>query len=211
MKKFWCFTLAMLLSTSLVACGTDEGVGETEDATTSTEVEETETEETSNEPIILEEAKYAEALMEDIQILTDEQLELSQESYDFIVANHSLLPAKTDEAITEAKGKVDTSVTAKHLNKNAQPYFQTFVSYQGNVVSVEEAPLDNGETISITHVLDDEMNSYQVLLYKTTGDILEEDLVQFWGVPVGASSFENISGGTTNVQNFFGAHIEKLN
>ena len=84
-------------------------------------------------------------------------------------------------------------------------------TFQGSVISIEEVPLDNGETIAVTHVLDDEWNSYQVLLYKSTGDILEEDTVRFWGVPVGSSSFENVSGGATNVQNFYGAHIEKVN
>ena len=71
--------------------------------------------------------------------------------------------------------------------------------------------LDNGVTLSVTHILDDNMDSYQVFLYKTTGDILEDNVVRFWGVPVGSSSFENVSGGTTNVQNFFGSHIEKIN
>ncbi|WP_157723861.1 hypothetical protein [Domibacillus aminovorans] len=45
---------------------------------------------------------------------------------------------------------------------------------------------------------------------KGTGDILQEDLVRFLRLPVGASSFENVSGGTTNVQNFVGSHIEKV-
>jgi hypothetical protein len=60
------------------------------------------------------------------------------------------------------------------------------------------------------HVMDDEEFSYEVILYKSTGDILEEDYVQFWGVPVGPYSFENVSGGSTNVQVFMGSHIEKL-
>ena len=202
MKKMWLFVLAIIMSVVLSACGSEGEAGtEAKDGSTADEAAES----------VSENEKYADAFKEDILILTEDQAELSQESYDFIVANYSLFPATTDETIAEAKGKVDTSVTIKHLNKNPQPYFQTMTSFQGSVVSIEETPLENGEVVAVIHVLDDEWNSYQVLMYKSTGDILEEDSVQFWGVPVGASSFENVSGGATNVQNFFGSHIEKIN
>lgn len=217
-KKFWLLALAMLLSIGLAACGSEETKSEdnSSNSTESTTEESSEqddavTEEETAEPEVLEEALYAEAFTEDVKILSDDQLELTQESYDFIVANHSLFPAKTDQAIADVKGKVDSSITAKVLNKNAQPYFQKITSFQGTVISIEETGLDNGDTVAIVHVMDDELNSYQVLQYKSTGDILEEDNVQFWGVPVGGSSFENVSGGSTNVQNFLGSHIEKIN
>ena len=215
MKKKWTITLAILISLGLAACGSDETdittAEESGDSSANVDVEETAVEETVVESEIPEEAKFAELFKEQINILTDEKLELSQESYDYIVANHTLFPTNTDEAIAQAKEKTDSSISIKHLNKNAQPYFQTLTTFQGTVVSVEEVPLDNGVTLSVTHILDDNMDSYQVFLYKTTGDILEDDVVRFWGVPVGSSSFENVSGGTTNVQNFFGSHIEKIN
>ncbi|MED4727203.1 hypothetical protein P9597_03425 [Aneurinibacillus migulanus] len=59
------------------------------------------------------------------------------------------------------------------------------------------------------HVIDNNFQSYQILMFKSTGDILQEDKVRFWGVPAGSSSFSNVSGGTTNVQLFVGAHVEK--
>lgn len=234
MKKFWLLLMAMIMSIALAACGangSEDGAkskGDKEGEKESTAVEENSNddmeesqveEENSNDTEensqgkekISEDVLYAEAFKEDILILSENMLELTQESYDFIVSNHTLFPAKTDEAIAEVKGQADTSLTIKHLNKNPQPYFQTMTTFQGYVVSVEEESLGNGETVAIVHVLDDDLNSYQLLIYKSTGDILEEDNVQFWGLPVGGSSFENVSGGTTNVQNFFGAHIEKVN
>lgn len=227
MKKFWLMLMAMIMSIALAACGANgsedransKGNKEGEKESTvveenSNDMEESQVEEnnsTAMEEEISEDVLYAEAFREDILILSDNMLELTQESYDFIVSNHTLFPAKTDEAIAEVKEKADTSVTGKHLNKNPQPYFQTMTTFKGYVVSVEEESLGNGETVAIVHVLDDDLNSYQLLIYKSTGDILEEDYVQFWGLPVGGSSFENVSGGTTNVQNFFGAHIEKVN
>lgn len=227
MKKVLSLILVAMLSIALAACGSSEKAdtpkkeesssssdSNEKDKSTddSNEVEEQETEKEEPEEVeVPKEAIYAEALIDDLKLLTEDQLELSQESYDFIVANHTLFPAKTDEAIAAAKQKVDSSITIKHLNKNPQPYFQKIASFQGDVVSIEEEPLENGETIAVVHVFDDEMNSYQVLMYKSTGDILEDDVVRFWGVPVGGSSFENVSGGITNVQNFFGSHIEKVN
>lgn len=156
-----------------------------------------------------EHSKYADSFVNDIAIITDERLTLADESYDYIVKNHSLFPALKDAEIAKAKEMADSSITAKHLNKNAQPYFEKIATFQGTVVSVEETPAEVSDTISLTHVLDDNMQSYQVFMYKGTGEILEDDRVRFWGVPVGASSFENVSGGATNVQVFLGSHIEK--
>lgn len=213
MKRISLFAVVSILAIILAACGANEKAdspkSEKNEETTNVE-ESTDVAETPTEPEIPQEAINAEGFKADLKALTEDQLELSQESYDFIVANNSLFPAKTKETIAEVKKKVDSSINAKQLNKNPQPYFKKIASFQGSVVTIQETPLDNGETVSVFHVLDDNMNSYQVLMYKTTGDILEEDVVRFWGAPVGASSFENVSGGTTNVQNFFGSHVEKV-
>lgn len=207
MKKVWLIAISSLMALILTACGSSEKTS------TSKEDENTATNEqtASTESKISEEAKYAEALKVDLKLLTEDQLELAQESYDFIVANHKLFPAKADEDIAQVKEKADSSITSKHLNKNVQPYYGKIATFQGNVISVEEEPLDNGETISVTHVYDDAGQSYEVIMYKSTGDIFEEDNVRFWGAPVGLYSFENVSGGSTNAQAFFGSHIEKVN
>jgi hypothetical protein len=223
LKKFNVFLFVSVLV--LVISGCSDGVEPTandatvEETNISTEESNDVTEETSNEEIVEEEeeasipaeAAFAEGFKHDITIITENNLELSQESYDFMVANHTLLPAMTDADITKVKGLVDPSISYKLLNKNAAPYFSKFVSFTGSVVRVEETQVESGDTVSLTHVMDDEFNSYQLFMYKGTGDILEEDSVQFWGVPVGISSFENVSGGTTNVQVIFGSHIEKVN
>lgn len=203
-----------IMTLVLAGCSSSEESSSSNKNTTAAETEENETdsaEETPAEPVISEDALIAENFKELIKSLTDNSVEVSQESYDYIVKNHTLFPANSKDEIAEAKKKTDSSISYKHLNKNAQPYYKKITTFQGTVVSVEENPLDDGTTISLVHVMDDDFNSYQVILYKSTGDILEEDTVRFWGVPVGASSFENVSGGTTNVQNFLGSHIEKIN
>jgi hypothetical protein len=142
--------------------------------------------------------------------LTDNQVELDQSSIDFIKNNYTLFPAQTDADINKVKSMTDSSIDARLLNKNPSPYFQKIASYEGTVISVEEKQLDKTTTISLTHVMDDNEQSYQVLMYKSTGNILENDRVRFWGAPVGVSSFENVSGGSTNVIDFAGSQIEKV-
>lgn len=203
------FAIAMLIA----GCGSEDSQTKEQSSTNETATTE-QTEEVSDQTDVEEttvDTLLADAAKSDLLLITDDQLELQQESYDFIVANQDLLPATNDENIAKVKGLVDSSISYKLLNKNVAPYLSKFTTFSGTVVSIEENVLDSGETISLTHILDDEFNSYQVLMYKTTGDILEEDVIQFWGVPVGASSFENVSGGTTNVQNFIGSHMVKVN
>ena len=79
---------------------------DSEEVVTEEEERETKTEETSAQTSV--DAMYAEAFKIDLSLLTEEQVELSQESYDYIVANHQLFPAKTDETIAEAKGVADS-------------------------------------------------------------------------------------------------------
>ncbi|MDG0809280.1 hypothetical protein [Cohnella rhizosphaerae] len=133
-----------------------------------------------------------------------------KKSYDFVVKNYKLFPAKTTEDIGAAKKMVDASISSKLINKNAAPYLDKMVSFSGVVISIEETQLDADNTLAIAHVLDEDEQSYQVMIYKSTGDILEDDSVQFWGVPIGASGFENVSGGYTNAIFVLGSHIEKI-
>lgn len=153
--------------------------------------------------------KYAEHAKASIPEIAD-GLELEQKTYDFLVTNNKLFPALTAEDISAAKALTDKTISNKLLNKNVGPYLDKMAAFEGTVISVEETNLDDGTTLAILHVMDDNDQSYQVLIYKSTGDILEEDYVQFWGVPVGTTSFENVSGGFTNALFFIGAHVEKI-
>lgn len=154
-------------------------------------------------------SKYADAFINDLELITEERLTLSDESYDFIVDNHLIFPAFNDTEIQQVKDMADSSITSKHLNKNVQPYYKKIATFQGTVVDVEEKPTADSETVSLTHIIDTNGQSYQILMYKSTGEIFEKDTIRFWGAPVGGSSFENVSGGFTNVQVFIGSHIEK--
>lgn len=153
---------------------------------------------------------YVDYLKSVVPRMTEDNLELSTKSYSFIEKNQKLFPAFKEEDINKAKQMTDSTINVKLLNKNVEPYLEKMLSFEGNVVTIEETSVQNSKDVmSLVHVIDDSGDSYQVLLFKTSGDILEEDRVQFWGAPIGPSYFENVSGGTTNVQVFAGSHIEK--
>ncbi|ETI67049.1 hypothetical protein [Neobacillus vireti] len=208
MKKiFFSCLLSVFLLVALSACS-DQA-----DAPASKSSDEKKSEETKSvkkEKDRSADELYAYGLSEDLPLITDDFLKLEQVSYDFIVKNHTLFPSKTDKDVQKVKQMTDDSINYKLLNKNATPYFEKVASFEGDVVTVEEKNLDNNEVVSVLHIIDDEENNYQILMYKSTGDILEEDRVRFWGLPLGGSSFENVSGGSTNVQVFFGATVEKV-
>ena len=84
----------------------------------------------------------------------------------------------------------------------------SFISVKGTVISIEETSQD-GPTISNTDIIDTEGNIYSYISYKSSGDILDGDAVEFWGTPLGVYSFDNVSGGLTNPIAIFGDQIEK--
>lgn len=182
----------------------EEASAETEDTSKTEPQDKAESKEVSSNTI------YVDYLKSFVPRMTEDNLELPAKSYSFIEKNQKLFPAFEEEDINKAKQMTDPTVNVKLLNKNVEPHLEKMLSFEGNVVTIEEMSVsDSKDVMSLVHVIDDAGDSYQVLLFKTSGDILEEDRVQFWGAPIGPSYFENISGGTTNVQVFAGSHIEK--
>jgi len=182
----------------------EEASAETEDTSNTESKDQEKTKQVSSD------TTYVDYLKSVVPRMTEDNLELSSKSYSFIEQNQKLFPAFKEEDINKAKQMTDSTVNVKLLNKNVEPYLEKMLSFEGNVVTIEETSVPNSKDVmSLVHVIDDAGDSYQVLLFKTSGDILEEDRVQFWGAPIGPSYFENVSGGTTNVQVFAGSHIEK--
>lgn len=224
-KRWWVWVLAVIIIVAIANMGGGDSGSKSKNTsaaspntTSSKDTKDTKTEETTTKDTSTAQEKQppsqgeliAEQFKTDFPAVTDKQVDLDQSSYDFIKNNYTLFPAQTDADINKVKSMTDSSIDARLLNKNPNPYFQKIASYEGTVISVEEKQLDKTTTVSLTHVMDDNEQSYQVLMYKSTGNVLENDRVRFWGAPVGVSSFENVSGGSTNVIDFAGSQIEKV-
>lgn len=152
---------------------------------------------------------YAEGYKADVPAVTENQAELTQESYDFIVRNYGLLPAKDDKSVESVKA-LTQEVDIKLLNKNLAPYYSTFVTYEGYVIQIEEQTYENGEIISWLNIYDEAAGTnHNVIMYKSSGEILEEDYVQFWGVPLAKYSYATVDGGFQNTILFGASHVEK--
>lgn len=214
LKKILMVFAGGVVSLSLAGCGssTENELSDKESekpvASTSTETKENTSDTSNEEEAKVETLSYVDVLKEILPQASGGYLELSNESYDFIKENSELFPAKADADIKMVKERSE-ALDIKLLNKNVSPYYKTITSYEGYVLQISEET--NGEdTAAELNIFDDEGNSYSLLIFKSTGDILEEDYVRFWGVPVGAYSYETLDGGYQNAQIFFGSHIEKV-
>ena len=74
----------------------------------------------------------------------------------------------------------------------------------------DETELDEETTCSELHLVDAEENSFYVLSLSAYDDIYEGDVVSAYALPIGETSFENVTGGTTLAIMLAGCYIEKI-
>lgn len=154
--------------------------------------------------------EYGDALNSIFDDLTEGSIQFDDSQIDVILENTDYLPAENDEDIDAVKQKAQ-AIDYRLLNKNPQKYFGKLLTFKGQVLSIDEEIDPSDDTaISYLQIVDDEDHDYTIIMIKAAEDILEDDYVQFWGMPVGGYSFENVSGGYTNAQAFYGSHIEKI-
>lgn len=137
-----------------------------------------------------------------------EGIEVDNTTYNFIVNNYKLFPAKSAADIQAAQSKIESSITAKHLMKNIQPYFGKMVQFSGQVVSVEETNIDSG-TVAYLHIMTQNGDSITAIYPDTTGDLLEDDFATIVGLPTAYYAFQNVSGGHTNAILLSAAIVKK--
>jgi TolA protein len=138
-----------------------------------------------------------------------ENKKLDDLTYNFMVNNYKLFPAKTDEDKKAAAGKVDSNINTKLLNKNVAPYLDKMVKVSGSVVQVHEENTAIG-TVATVHIFDSNGNSVMGVYFGSTGDLLDGDNATIIGVPVTTYSFSNVSGGTTNAILMSLSDVKKL-
>ncbi|MFJ5788931.1 hypothetical protein ACIQXW_08795 [Lysinibacillus sp. NPDC097162] len=221
MKKFVLMAVLSLVAIMAAACGNEVS----KSGNTSLPSSETKKEESSpeKESEIKDEAKkdeieqeaaapvvtvnYARNYLEDIPSLTEEQLTLDKQSYNFISTNADLFPALSKDAIQKTKKLADDKITSKHLNKNVKPYLEQMVTFAGDIIQIQEETLDDGTPVSIILIEDMDFNAIFAIGYHST-EFLEGDFVEIWGLPLGPYNYENIDGGTTLAQAIATSYIE---
>lgn len=88
---------------------------------------------------------------------------------------------------------VDSSIDYRHLEKNIDEYSGAMYMDYGVIVSIEES-----DGLTAIHLLNLETEVSYMILYIGETDFLEEDTLEFIGLPLMNTHFENVSGGYTN-------------
>lgn len=133
--------------------------------------------------------------------LTEKAKEMLSEHEDFFLEN----------ANNGLDNYTDWSLEYKILSKNIDRHGDKLIYLEeAYVISIDETDFDNETTASELHLLDANDNSYYCISLCAYDDIFEDDVVSVYALPIGETSFENISGGTTLAIMLAGCYIEKV-
>lgn len=133
--------------------------------------------------------------------------EVTKESAEFINSYPNLFPSSNKEDINNL---VDGTITYKHINKSPEKYTSKMIKFSGSIIDIQETPIEGLGTVAEIHVLDDNMQSYEILYLGELADIFKEDYISVAGISLGTNSFENVGGGYTNTIVVLGSYVEKI-
>nr|WP_297280251.1 hypothetical protein [uncultured Butyricicoccus sp.] len=128
----------------------------------------------------------------------------------YLEENPDYFPASTEDAITAIKNVADLTITYPMLTKSIENYGATpFYTGPLNVLQIFEHGFV-GHTTTAALLGDDQLHYYQLVYDGSLPDVLDGDTISVYGLPIASSSFENVSGGMTNVIVIAGSYIEKV-
>ena len=161
------------------------------------------------------EAGLEEELIEDSKVyriyeaLTENEVypyTISEKASEFLLWNSDLFSTKKFKKI---KNCIDYDISYKHISKNASKYGDNLMCISpAYVISCSETEIDEETTLTELQLEDTDGNNYMVI-YIGSIDVFENDIVECYALPLGTSSFENISGGTTLAIVTAGSFINK--
>lgn len=134
---------------------------------------------------------------------------LSETSAKFIDSHENLFPCKTEEDVNQAISLTDKSIEYAKLAKNTAPYLDKFFALSSLIA--EQVFEYNAYGYTYTTILARDSNfNYYMFYYNGSVDVYEGDAVNFRGIPLAYSNFDNVSNGQTLVVVAFGSIIEKV-
>lgn len=137
----------------------------------------------------------------------DRGYNMSQKSIDFINEHEDLFPASGVDALTPY---INSEIGYKNISKSPDKYGdQVMVIDYAGVLQISEQDAGD-ETLTILQAYDDEGENYMVYYFGELPNVLDDDTVKIYGIPLGTTSFDNISGGTTLAVVLGGCYVEKI-
>lgn len=198
--------VVVLTGIGIVAGGSDDDVSNS-GSVTSTNVSSNTSDTTSAEDVVSEMSKVQlyQALGQASE--GDSGYTMSQKSIDFINAHEELFPAAGVDDLTQY---VNNEIGYKNISKSPDSYGDEImvVDYSG-VVHISEEKVGS-DTFTTLQTYDEDGNSYLVYYFGALPDVLDDDYVKIYGVPLGTTSFDNVSGGTTLAVVLGGSYVEKI-
>ena len=133
-----------------------------------------------------------------IPAITDESVQLSEKTEDFIRNNYELFDPFEEVDYSQYSDLINWYAETKEINKSIGLYTDTVILRSGYIVNIEETEVEEGLYLTFAQVWDYDNDQHYMLLYLKPTEFLVEDKISFIGVPVGKYSFENVSGGYTH-------------
>lgn len=126
-------------------------------------------------------------------------MELNDTTLEFIRAHENIFPATTEEEKSETMGLVDSSIEYKHLSKSTSNYLDKLIYFKmQEIIQTDEFTMW-GHTLTSIVTADQNYSNFHFIFYDGTIDIFDGDNITFVSLPVGSASYNNVSGGSTNV------------
>lgn len=130
------------------------------------------------------------------------------EKADSTLTKEEKLFLKNDNSKLESM--TDYSIDNRMLTKNIDKYGDKLIFVENAfVIDVNEEAIEN-LTISTIQVNNTNGDIYYIYSLNAHDDVFNGDIINIHGLPVGKTSYENVSGGSTHAVVLAGAYIEKV-
>ncbi|OUP53218.1 hypothetical protein B5F17_06505 [Butyricicoccus pullicaecorum] len=135
---------------------------------------------------------------------------LTENAVAYLDAHPEYFPATTQETLSSIKNAVDNSITYPMLRKSIANNSSALIHID-NITVGEIVELNFiGHTLTCVFLLNSDDNFYQLVYDGALPDVLNQDVISVDALPIAVSSFDNVSGGVTNVIVVAGAYVQKV-
>lgn len=133
---------------------------------------------------------------------------LNDKARQFLKEHNDYFPTANYEHIS---ADIDTSVEYKHVEKTPGTYGDKLMEVQElYVMSIAETDLENGNKFTEMEVVDEQENCYYIIYNGELENVFKEDIVSADILPLGITSYDNVSGGVTHSLVGAGAYVQKI-
>ena len=136
---------------------------------------------------------------------------LNDKMTEFLQTHEELFPTVSEDEILAA-GVVDETLEARQIMKNPDRYGDKLMFLpELQVVQIMESEVDEDQYMTEINAADWMEQSYYIIYNGVLDDVFEGDWIYAYGLPLGADTYENVSGGETWTIPMAGSFVEKLN